>query len=318
MTAPWRAIASLRRGSGGRRGTGRRRLRGLIAGHIWLAQKHQARGHGFAVGAERTIAYRLRTEKASGGDERDRGGEDEITWVHEDVDSGPGEYERAGSNDSITEECDLLHLRMVEGRVGDSGMKIRASELLATIFAIVIALAPMRSRLDAADAPSSRGRIVIMMVWDGLRPDSVTTRDTPNLYEMAHQGTRFDRHHSIYPTLTMVNAAALATGAAPGQNGIVGNVMDFTPALADKSASLAGTPLGEKIDKPLMLESTSLIAALNGDNAFAGHLLGLDTVAQQVEREGGYLAVVGKQGPTMFFDNRIESVKDGRDSLSEP
>src|SRR5579872_1774414 len=318
MTAPWRAIASLRRGSGGRRGTGRRRLRGLIAGHIWLAQKHQARGHGFAVGAERTIAYRLRTEKASGGDERDRGGEDEITWVHEDVDSGPGEYERAGSNDSITEECDLLHLRMVEGRVGDSGMKIRASELLATIFAIVIALAPMRSRLDAADAPSSRGRIVILMVWDGLRPDSVTTRDTPNLYEMSHQGVRFDRHHSMYPTLTMVNAAALATGAAPGVNGIVANTMYLAPVLADKIHAPDASALDAKLAKPVMLESTSLLSTLNSRGAFAGRLLDLDTVAQQVEREGGYLAVTGKAGPTFMFDNRIESVKEGVDANGNP
>jgi arylsulfatase A-like enzyme len=207
-------------------------------------------------------------------------------------------------------------------------MKVRAHVLVASITGILsgfavamMALVPHAVALAADQsgaASSGRAKIVIMMVWDGLRPDSVSTRDTPNLYEMAHQGTRFDRHHSIYPTLTMVNAAALATGAAPGQNGIVANVMDFEPALPDTSAALAGSPLKEKIDKPLMLENSGLIAALNGDNAFAGHLLGLDTVAQQVEREGGYLAVVGKQGPTMFFDNRVESVKDGRDALANP
>ena len=29
-----------------------------------------------------------------------------------------------------------------------------------------------------------RGHIVILMVWDGLRPDFVTKRDTPNLYDL--------------------------------------------------------------------------------------------------------------------------------------
>jgi len=206
-------------------------------------------------------------------------------------------------------------------------MKTRASVLVASIteilsaFAIVMmALAPRAAALAADQSASSagHGKIVIMMVWDGLRPDSVTTRDTPNLYEMAHQGARFDRHHSMYPTLTMVNAAALATGGAPGQNGIVGNTMYYAPALEDKGAALVDSPLKDKIDKPISNENSAMIAALNSDNAFAGHLLGLDTVAQQLEHEGGYLAVAGKPGPVMFFDNRIESVKDGRDALANP
>ncbi len=182
--------------------------------------------------------------------------------------------------------------------------------LVGLIAALAIAKAPAR-------AASGRGRIVILMVWDGLRPDSVTARDTPDLFEMAHQGVRFDHHHSMYPTLTMVNAAALATGATPGQNGILANTMYLAPALADRSAALAGSPLKEKIDKPLSAENTMLLASLNGENAFAGHLLGLDTIAQEVEREGGYLAVTGKEGPTFLFDNRVVSVKDGRDSILE-
>jgi len=202
----------------------------------------------------------------------------------------------------------------------DQEMKTRASRLLAGLaglLGILVTLALTGSRLRAAEAsdasPRSRGRIVILMVWDGLRPDLVTKRDTPNLYEMEHQGTRFDRHHSMYPTLTMVNAAALATGAAPGVNGIVANTMYLAPALADKAPALDASALGEKLAKPMMFESTATLASLNGDSAFAGRLLSLDTVAQQLEREGGYLAVAGKTGPTFLFDSRVESVKDGVD-----
>ena len=156
------------------------------------------------------------------------------------------------------------------------------------------------------------------MVWDGLRPDFVTARDTPNLYEMEHQGTRFDRHHSTYPTLTMVNAAALATGASPGVNGIVAEHDVPRAGAVGQSSALDASPLGIKLAKPVMLENTPLLASLNGDSAFAGRLLGLDTVAQQLEREGGYLAVTGKQGPTFLFDDRVESIKDGVDSIGNP
>jgi predicted AlkP superfamily pyrophosphatase or phosphodiesterase len=204
-------------------------------------------------------------------------------------------------------------------------MKTRSSDIVARLIGLIflaLTIVMTVSKLDAADAPdaspSSRSHIVILMVWDGLRPDFVTARDTPNLYEMAHQGTRFDRHHSIYPTLTMVNAAALATGAAPGVNGFVGNTMYFAPLLADKASAFDGTPLGEKLAKPLMFENTGMLASLNGDSGFAGRLLGLDTVGQQLEREGGYLTVVGKAGPTFLFDDRVESVKDGVDSNGNP
>ena len=195
-------------------------------------------------------------------------------------------------------------------------MKIRTSSCL--IFLAILLLSTFAERLEAADAPSSRGRIVILMVWDGLRPDSVTTRDTPNLYEMSHQGVRFDRHHSMYPTLTMVNAAALATGASPGVNGIVGNTMYFAPMLAGKTSTPEASGLADKIAKPVMLEKTPALTMLNGDGAFAGRLLQLDTIAQQVEHEGGYVSVAGKEGPTFLFDDLVESIKDGVDSLGNP
>src|SRR6266481_5899930 len=122
----------------------------------------------------------------------------------------------------------------------------RLSEILAIVFVFVAS--PTRAQ-DSVAAHHGRGRIVVLMVWDGLRPDFVTQRDTPNLFRMARDGVRFDRHHSIFPTLTMVNATALATGAPPGVNGLEGNVFylaaDSTPppapAVADSSQSDNGS-----------------------------------------------------------------------------
>jgi len=103
----------------------------------------------------------------------------------------------------------------------------RLSEILALL--LVFIAAPTRAQ-DASAAHRGRGRIVVLMVWDGLRPDFVTQRDTPNLFRLAREGVRFDKHHSIFPTLTMVNATALATGAPPGVNGLVGNNFYVAPS----------------------------------------------------------------------------------------
>src|ERR1700687_2448572 len=102
----------------------------------------------------------------------------------------------------------------------------RLPEILAIVLLFVAT--PIRAQ-QPAQARRGRGRIVVLMVWDGLRPDFVTQRDTPNLFRMAREGVRFDRHHSIFPTLTMVNATALATGAPPGVNGLEGNVFYLPP-----------------------------------------------------------------------------------------
>jgi len=187
--------------------------------------------------------------------------------------------------------------------------------MLALIAATLMAVAlPLR-----AEERRGNARVVVLMVWDGLRPDFVTQRDTPNLFAMARDGVRFDRHHSIYPTLTMVNAAALATGGPPALNGIYGDAMDFAPELAGRGAPAPGDAnLKAAIAGPVDIEDSELLAALNGAGAFAGRFLGLDTVGQEVERDGGYLAVIGKRGPTLLFDDRVAAITDGHDSLLQP
>ncbi len=46
-------------------------------------------------------------------------------------------------------------------------------------------------------------------------------------------------------------------------------------------------------------------AALNGPNFFNGALLGSESIGQQVRRAGGYVAIVGKKGPTFTFDDSV-------------
>jgi len=178
----------------------------------------------------------------------------------------------------------------------------RLSEILALI--LVFVAAPTLAQ-DSLATHRGRGRIVVLMVWDGLRPDFVTERDTPNLFRLAREGVRFDKHHSIFPTLTMVNATALATGAPPGVNGLEGNNFYLAPS--------AETPKGQIVNA----EGPKAILNLNGAATFKGRLIGLDTITQEVAREGGYVGVIGKQGPTSVFDNRIATIADGKDIVGE-
>src|SRR6266851_2761170 len=137
-----------------------------------------------------------------------------------------------------------------------------------------------------------KGRIFVLMVWDGLRPDLVDDHDTPNLAAFEREGTRFSHHHAIFPTLTMVNAAALATGGSPGATGILGDGMYLAPLFDSKAASIPS--IGPLLSSPLDLEHSQYLALLNGPDAFKGELMGLASVGQQVDDAGGYVAIAGK------------------------
>jgi predicted AlkP superfamily pyrophosphatase or phosphodiesterase len=62
-----------------------------------------------------------------------------------------------------------------------------------------------------------------VLVLDGLRPDAITAEETPNLWKLRRDGVDFVNSHSVFPTVTRVNATAIATGTTPGHNGMVGN-----------------------------------------------------------------------------------------------
>ena len=170
---------------------------------------------------------------------------------------------------------------------------------------VVVLAAVVVGAASGRAAQRADGRIVLMMVWDGLRPDLVDPRDTPNLYALSREGVLFMHQHAVFPTLTMVNAAALATGSEPDRAGIFGDSMYLFPALgADAAKPLP--KLGALLNSPVDLENSNHLAALNGSSGFNGYLLGVEAVAQQMFRDGGYVAIVGKQGPTFLFDDEAD------------
>jgi arylsulfatase A-like enzyme len=72
--------------------------------------------------------------------------------------------------------------------------------------------------------------VILLMIWDGLRPDMVDAGRTPFLHRMASQGVFCRASHAVYPTVTRVNSASLVTGCHPGRHGIVDNEL-YIPAL---------------------------------------------------------------------------------------
>src|SRR5215470_10648833 len=64
---------------------------------------------------------------------------------------------------------------------------------------------------------------VVVVVWDGMRPDFVTEQNTPTLWKLAQTGLTFRNNHSVYPSATIVNGTAIVTGDYPNRDGILAN-----------------------------------------------------------------------------------------------
>src|SRR5207244_4057524 len=69
---------------------------------------------------------------------------------------------------------------------------------------------------------------VVVVVWDGMRPDFVSETNTPALHELASRGVFFQNNHCVYVSSTEVNGTALATGAYPEHSGVIAN-SEFRP-----------------------------------------------------------------------------------------
>jgi predicted AlkP superfamily pyrophosphatase or phosphodiesterase len=76
-----------------------------------------------------------------------------------------------------------------------------------------------------ASGPAGAGRATLnlVLVLDGLRPDTITPDETPNLWRLRQEGVNFANSHAVFPTVTRVNATAISTGTYPDRNGILGN-----------------------------------------------------------------------------------------------
>ena len=74
---------------------------------------------------------------------------------------------------------------------------------------------------------------VVVIVMDGLRPDMVTAGLMPHLHAFATGNRWFREARSVFPSMTRVATASIATGAPPAVHGIVGNTFYCPPVTRD-------------------------------------------------------------------------------------
>jgi arylsulfatase A-like enzyme len=132
-------------------------------------------------------------------------------------------------------------------------------------------------------------RLVIVFVVDGLRPDAITAGRTPTLFRLRSEGVDFTNGHSVFPTVTRVNAAAIGTGMHPGSTGILGNQM-----------------YAAAVDSRRALDTGNHWRLLELDQASGGRLVLTETLGERLHARGLRLASVssGSTGSALLTNAR--------------
>ena len=157
---------------------------------------------------------------------------------------------------------------------------------------------------NAADspAPSTAPARTIIMVWDGLRPDSVNAKDTPNLYALRQAGVNFADNHSTYPTFTMMNGSSFATGSFPKTSGFYGNTFWTPPQGTSATIPVGNSAAGTSQDyvDPVFTEDYQVLSTLN--DYYGGQLLLVKSLFATAQQAGFTTATIGKSGAAFIQD----------------
>ena len=140
----------------------------------------------------------------------------------------------------------------------------------------------------AAVAPAKPERHVVVVVWDGMRPDFVTEQNTPTLWKLAREGITFRNHHAVYPSATMVNGTAMVTGIYPGKSGIIANHV-YRPDIDPHHAVDVELPPTVK----------------KGDELSGGKYIAVPTIADLVERAGARSVIAAAKTVGLLLDRQF-------------
>ncbi len=141
-----------------------------------------------------------------------------------------------------------------------------------------------------AQAPQSRPHNVVLFVADGLRFRMVDEQTAPTMAAIARNGVTLRNGHALFPTFTMANASAMATGHMLGDTGVFSNTIDAGFEVPGAGNSL--TPF---------LESDSVLGDI--DEHFSGNYLDEVTILKLARAKGYSTASIGKLGPALLFDH---------------
>jgi Type I phosphodiesterase / nucleotide pyrophosphatase len=141
----------------------------------------------------------------------------------------------------------------------------------------------------AAEPFPGKARLNLVFILDGLRPDSINSEDTPSLFKFRQEGVNYSNGHSVFPTVTRVNATAIATGTYPGTNGIVGNTL-YVP----------------KVNPNRAFNNDDYKNLLKLDEVTEGNMVLVKSLGELLHARGMKLAAVssGSNGQTLLLNPR--------------
>ena len=158
--------------------------------------------------------------------------------------------------------------------------------MIAVLFWIVCVSA-------AAVLPAKPERHVAVVVWDGMRPDFVSEKNTPTLWKLAREGVTFRNHHAVYPSATMVNGTAMVTGVYPGKSGVIANHV-YRP----------------DIDSHHAIDVEVASSVNKGDEISDGRYISAPTIAELVQGAGAGSIVAAAKTVGLLLDRQFGVRRD--------
>ena len=170
---------------------------------------------------------------------------------------------------------------------------LSARRLRAALWVLLCAVAwpgPLAKAASSGTGDAARHPQLVIVV-DGLRPDYVTPELMPRLAALGRRGTVFTAHHSVFPTVTRVNATSFVTGAYPETHGLMGNAVHFP-----------------SVD-PRRVFNTGSRADLETLQAAVGEVLTAPSLGEILEQHGRTLLVVssGTSGSAWLLNHAAKN-----------
>ena len=169
-------------------------------------------------------------------------------------------------------------------------IRLRATQFGPRVCAVLLSAVLVGLGIGQPGPATAAAHRQLLLVLDGLRPDYVTPSLMPALYALGRRGVVFENHHSVFPTVTRVNASSISTGAYPEVHGLLGNSVFFPQA-----------------DKTRFLNTDDRATLQKIDAAVQGKLLTAPTLGETLQAAGKKLLVVsaGSSGSAFLLNHKV-------------
>ena len=162
-------------------------------------------------------------------------------------------------------------------------MMHRTISILANVSLLLVAVPAL-----AQTQPPQRN--LILFVPDGLRSKIVTPQTAPAMAALRDAGVNFQNSHSLFPTFTMANGSAMATGHYLGDTGVFSNSIYTAKSGTEQNGTVVPFIEHDRVLRDV-------------DEQFNGDFMNEDTLLKAARKAGYSTAAIGKLGPTLLFDH---------------